>query len=180
MWSSLISVHIVCLYAKIGLKRFEKFARIFSRRHKQPTFADAGFLGILRVNFIMLWSGVGGSACTCSCICLKTCLTFVIRWLSSNILNITKTCLYNFDPLKPHFYIVKLGFAGVYIIFLSLHKNIDCGYLLEPPRRGGSYEYPQSMFWAEIWKISELFFIWKFSVFLFRWNFLNIWIGVFS
>ena len=30
---------------------------------------------------------------------------------------ITKTCLYNFDPLKPHFYIVKLGFTGVYIIF---------------------------------------------------------------
>ena len=29
-----------------------------------------------------------------------------------------KTCLYNFDPLKPHFYIVKLGFKGVYIIFL--------------------------------------------------------------
>ena len=24
----------------------------------------------------------------------------------------------NFDPLKPHFYIVKLGFTGVYIIFL--------------------------------------------------------------
>ena len=26
---------------------------------------------------------------------------------------ITKTYLYNFDPLKPHFYIVKLGFTGV-------------------------------------------------------------------
>ena len=31
---------------------------------------------------------------------------------------ITKTYLYNFDPLKPHFYTVKLGFTGVYIIFL--------------------------------------------------------------
>ena len=31
---------------------------------------------------------------------------------------ITKTCLYNFDPLKPHFYIVQLGFTGVYTIFL--------------------------------------------------------------
>ena len=31
---------------------------------------------------------------------------------------ITKTLLYNFDPLKPHFYTVKLGFTGVYIIFL--------------------------------------------------------------
>ena len=25
-------------------------------------------------------------------------------------------------------------------------QNIDCGYSLEPPRRGGSKEYPQSMF----------------------------------
>ena len=79
-------------------------------------------------------------------------------------LYITKTCLYNFDPLKPHFYIVKLGFTGVYIIFVFLLKNIDCGYSLEPPRRGGSNEYPQSMFWAEIWKLSEIF-IWKFSFF---------------
>ena len=59
---------------------------------------------------------------------------------------ITKTHLYNFDPLKPHFYIVKLGFTGVYIIFLIYTQNIDCGYSLEPPYRGGSNEYPQSMF----------------------------------
>ena len=63
---------------------------------------------------------------------------------------ITKTRLYNFDPLKPHFYIVKLGFTGVYIIFCISAKNIDCGYSLEPPRLGGSNEYPQSMFRAEI------------------------------
>ena len=47
-------VHTVCLYAKIGLKNF---ARIFSRRHKQTTFSDAGFLGILRVNIIFLDDG---------------------------------------------------------------------------------------------------------------------------
>ena len=69
---------------------------------------------------------------------------------------ITKTCLYSFDPLKPHFYIVKLGFTGVYIIFLFLLRNINCGYSLESPHRGDSNEYPQSMFWAEIWKISEI------------------------
>ena len=28
-----------------------------------------------------------------------------------------KRCLCNVDPLKPHFYIVKLGFTGIYIIF---------------------------------------------------------------
>ena len=59
---------------------------------------------------------------------------------------ITKTYLYNFDPFKPHFYIVKLGFTGVYIIFVISAQNIDCGYSLEPHRRGGSNEYPQSMF----------------------------------
>ena len=62
------------------------------------------------------------------------------------LITITKTCLYNFDPLKPHFYIVKLGFTGVDIIFLISAQNIDCEYSLELPRRGGSNEYPQSMF----------------------------------
>ena len=33
---------------------------------------------------------------------------------------ITKTCPCNEDPLTPHLYIVKLGFTGVYIIFLFL------------------------------------------------------------
>ena len=88
------------------------------------------------------------------------------------VLDITKIYLYNFDPIKPHFYIVKLGFTGVYIIFLFLLKNIDCGYALEPPQRGGSNGYPQSMFLAEIWKIWEFLsenfqlFVVKFSVYL--------------
>ena len=53
---------------------------------------------------------------------------------------ITKTYLYNFDPLKPLFYIVQLVFTGVYIFFLCLHKNIDCGYSLESPWREMSDE----------------------------------------
>ena len=32
--------------------------------------------------------------------------------------------LYNSDPLKPHFYIVKLGLTGIYIIFvISVQKH---------------------------------------------------------
>ena len=31
-------------------------------------------------------------------------------------------------------------------IFLISAQNLDCGYSLEPPRRGGSNEYTQSMF----------------------------------
>ena len=38
-------------------------------------------------------------------------------------------------------------------IFHVSAQNIDYGYSLEPPHRGGSNEYPQSMFWAEIRKI---------------------------
>ena len=34
-------------------------------------------------------------------------------------------------------------------IFLTFAQNIDCGYTFEPPRRGGSNEYPQSMFWSK-------------------------------
>ena len=76
---------------------------------------------------------------------------------NSCMVDIRKTRLYNFDQLKPHFYIAKLRFTLVYIIFLFLLKNIDCGYLLEPPRRGGSKEYPQSTFWSEIWKNIRVF-----------------------
>ena len=43
----------------------------------------------------------------------------VMRYVS----NIMKTYLYNFDPLKPHFYIVKLEFTGVYFILLISAKK---------------------------------------------------------
>ena len=36
-----------------------------------------------------------------------------------------KTYLYNFDPHKPHLYIVKLELTGVYIIFLISAQDID-------------------------------------------------------
>ena len=62
---------------------------------------------------------------------------------------IMQTCPCNVSPLEPHFYIAKLEYAGVYLFFLFflfLLQNIDCGYSLEPPRRGGSNVYPQSTF----------------------------------
>ena len=33
-------------------------------------------------------------------------------------------------------------------------QNIECGYLLEPPRWGGSNEYPQFMFFSRNKKIN--------------------------
>ena len=42
-----------------------------------------------------------------------------------------------FDPLKPHFYTVKLRFTEVQLNFPITAQSIDYGYLLEPPSSGG-------------------------------------------
>ena len=47
--------------------------------------------------------------------------------------NIRITCLCNENPLTPGFYIVKLGFTGVFIFLLFLLWNMDCGSSLESP-----------------------------------------------
>ena len=44
------------------------------------------------------------------------------------------------------------------IKILFFAQNIDCGYTLEPPRRGGSNEYPQSMFWSKIYPCEPHFY----------------------
>ena len=54
--------------------------------------------------------------------------------------------IYKFDPFIPHFYIVKLGFTGVYIIFLVFAQKHRLRVVLELPHQGNSNEYPQSMF----------------------------------
>ena len=38
------------------------------------------------------------------------------------------------------------NFSLEFFFLLNFAQNIDCGYTLEPPCRGGSNEYPQSMF----------------------------------
>ena len=53
---------------------------------------------------------------------------------------------------------LRWAFTGPLVLwFLFLLQNIDCGYSLEPPQRGGSNVYLQSMFWAKIRKISKFF-----------------------
>ena len=45
------------------------------------------------------------------------------------------TCPCNVYPLTPHFYLRKSVYrVTVYTVFLYLHQNINCGYLLEPAR----------------------------------------------
>ena len=57
---------------------------------------------------------------------------------------ITKTCLFKYAEIfitkNENFQIKNSD------IFHISAQNIDCRYSLEPPRRGGSNEYPQSMF----------------------------------
>ena len=83
--------------------------------------------------------------------CTSHFVGFVVRWLIpymhplrkhaySNILKILPPKIQNFQIKKS------------YIFHISA-QNIDCGYSLEPPRRGDSNEHPKSMFWAEIRKI---------------------------
>ena len=59
--------------------------------------------------------------------------------------SITKTRLFkyieNFTTKKNENFQIK-----ILIFFIFPLKKINCGYSLEPPRRGGSNEYPQSMF----------------------------------
>ena len=65
---------------------------------------------------------------------------------------ITKTRLFkyieNFTFKKTENFQIKIS-----DIFHISAQNIDCGYSLKLPRRGGYNEYPQSMFWADIRKI---------------------------
>ena len=62
--------------------------------------------------------------------------------------SITKTCPCNiqrfFSAIKNENFIRKM-----LSILLSFAQNIDYGYTLEPPRRGGSNVYSQSMFWSK-------------------------------
>ena len=76
---------------------------------------------------------------------------------------ITETYLYNFDPLKPHFYVVKLGFTGVNIIFII--SAFFRGFSLEPPHRGGSNEYLHSVL-SRNEKKNPNFYL---KIFIFRW-----------
>ena len=69
-------------------------------------------------------------------------------------------------PLNPTFHIVKQEYT---LFFLFLFKNLDCEYLLQSPRQGGSNKYPQSMKYEKyqcfMWKFSDfggqIFYIFK-------------------
>ena len=56
--------------------------------------------------------------------------------------------------LNRRVFVMKWKFSDKKLWYFHISaQNIDCGYSLEPPRRGGSNEYHNLCFWAEIRKI---------------------------
>ena len=84
------------------------------------------------------------------------------------IYHITKTYLYNFDPLKAYFYIVKLGFIGVYIIFLISDQKHRLWVLVRTawPRR--FLRVPTIYVLSRNMKNIRVFYLKIFSIW--RWN----------
>ena len=62
------------------------------------------------------------------------------RYPENTYYDITSNIKKNLPPKTENFQIINSD------IFQISAQNIDCKYSLEPPRRGGSNEYPQSMF----------------------------------
>ena len=87
--------------------------------------------------------------------CCSLCFLFSYCGAST----ITKICLYNFDPRKPHFY------RGTHY-FLICIKTIDNVYSLEPPST-------HNLYFEQKYENISFIFTWKFSVFM-GWNFLYI------
>ena len=52
------------------------------------------------------------------------------------------TSLWKYYPLKPNFYLIKLGFLGIHTFLIVLLLNIHCGY----PVRTTSVVYPPCIF----------------------------------
>ena len=87
------------------------------------------------------------AALLCSCVCSETFILSLFLYIISfgaserslrkhaysNILTISPPKTESFQIKNSHMFHISA-------------QNIDCGYSLEPPRRCGSNEYPQSMF----------------------------------
>ena len=70
---------------------------------------------------------------------------FLIKRIFEKDFDITKTRLFKYTENSTTKKNENFQIKNSDIFHVSA-RNIDCGYSLEPPRRGGSNEYPQSMF----------------------------------
>ena len=82
----------------------------------------------------------------------KQCLKRMTQ-LAINNYSITKTYLFKYIEVFTSKN-SKISDRKPDIFHISA-QNIDCGYSLEPPRRGGSNVYPQSMLFSKIRKLEK-------------------------
>ena len=68
--------------------------------------------------------------------------------IGNGVHSLRKTCPCNKQRFFVAFKIDHCHLKKIYI-FLIFAQNIDCWYTLEPPRRGGSNENPQFIFWCK-------------------------------
>ena len=121
MFIGICSRSQVSVYRTIGPLVFQDFWEMFI--HHIATISLLSFSWV--INFVRVGTLV---------LCIHDSVDFWIevsfqQWCLCNLsVTIRKTCPCNIYPLKPHFYIAKLGYAGVYIFFLFLLQNIDCGH----------------------------------------------------
>ena len=74
---------------------------------------------------------------------VKRLIRYSVLWSPAE--TITKTRLFKYIENFTTKQLANFQIKNSNIFHISA-QNIDCGYSLEPPRRGGSNEYPQSMF----------------------------------
>ena len=94
----------------------------------------------------------------------------------SRLFKITRniTYLYNFDALKLHFYLVRVGFTGVYIIFLISAQKHRLWVLVRNALSRRFYQVPSINVLGRNMKISDFlsehyqFLVVKFSIYLNR------------
>ena len=80
-------------------------------------------------------------------ICWISKYEIVSNCTDKNSFNLNSTLTLRKHAINSDFKSCKKTFKWKILdIFLNFAQNIDCKYTLEPPRRGGSNEYPLSMF----------------------------------
>ena len=138
------SVVFLCSGFRSPLSPLLSFIKVFLCMWVSLLFVRAQVVS--NVTFLMIWLFVPNLSFFW---CLRKAMFryWGFFWASSIIyLNITQTRLFkyteNFTTKNENFQIKNSD------IFHFAAQNIDCGYSLEPPRRGGSNEYPHSIFFS--------------------------------
>ena len=117
-----------------GAKRWRGEEQIMTKQMTSLVTTDAQ----AKKNFNGVWGGGGG-------------VERALKRSVGKLLGITKTRLFKYSK---HFTIKQWNFQMKNSSSFHISaQNIDCGFSLEPPRRGGSNKYTQSMFWVDIWRI---------------------------